>query len=439
VEAGLVLVRDEFGATGHYGRGVQATARRLRARDWFRDHPLAADAVLAAAAYLLTAAFTLLAGNVDPTLGYGWFELLQMAAGMTPIILRRKSLWGAIGLMWLMMGLNVFTPLDAVGTDGGIALVILTYTIAAHRGLGPALGAMAALWVPTFAWAFHVYVAVQGLDMTMVALLMATNVASMVTAFFIGWVMRNRRLRLVELTERARIAEANQEALADQAVVDERRRIARELHDVVAHHVSVIGVMAEGARRVLRTDPDAAEEALETVTDTARTALQEMRGILTVLRTEDTGAADLTPQPTLESLRALVAQTREAGLPVRYTVHGREYPLPTGVGLAAYRIVQEALTNTLKHAGPRARAGVVVDYGDDEFGVTIGDSGKGAPVAKGYSGGHGLIGMRERAHLYGGTLTVGPRPGGGYLVEARFPRRGAYTAAAAPRTEEARG
>nr|WP_277605714.1 sensor histidine kinase [Glycomyces sp. L485] len=236
--------------------------------------------------------------------------------------------------------------------------------------------------------------------------------------------MRNRREKVEELSDRARIAEQSQEALAAQAVADEQRRIARELHDVVAHHISVIGVMSEGAKRVLRTDPDTAEEALTTVNQTARTALREMRDILTVLRQgqEDPGNADLEPQPTVDSLRALVAQTKEAGLPVRYNVRGAEYPLPTGVSLAVYRIVQEALTNTIKHAGPKAKAGVVVDYGELQFSVSIGDSGRGAPVMTGFSGGHGLIGMRERATLYGGTLQAGPQSGGGYLVEARFPK-----------------
>ncbi len=256
------------------------------------------------------------------------------------------------------------------------------------------------------------------------SILVLLNTVMAATVFWIGFVMRNRRLKFEELADRARVAEESREALAAQAVADEQRRIARELHDVVAHHISVIGVMSEGAKRVLRTNPDAAEEALATVNQTARTALREMRDILTVLRSgqEEPDSADLEPQPTVDSLRALVAQTKDAGLPVRYSVRGEEYPLPTGVSLAVYRIVQEALTNTIKHAGPKAKAGVVVDYGQEEFRVSIGDSGRGAPVITHFSGGHGLIGMRERATLYGGSLQAGPQPGGGYLVEARFPK-----------------
>ncbi len=361
-----------------------------------------------------------------PEFSLSWSEVGLMAVPYTVICLRRVLLWGGIVLGLAIFTVALFTPpVQTMTADGGVGFYVLTYTAAAYLPLTRALVAATAIWVPvTIAVYLIPLITDTEVDHSASSLVAMLNLVLAVTVFWIGWVVRNRREKVEELSDRARFAEERQDALAAQAVADEQRRIARELHDVVAHHISVIGVMSEGAKRVLRSDPDAAEEALTTVNQTARTALREMRDILTVLRHggDDVGAADLEPQPTVDSLRALVAQTKDAGLPVRYTVRGEEYPLPTGVSLAVFRIAQEALTNTIKHAGPQARAGVVVDYGETEFRISVGDSGHGAPIVAGFSGGHGLIGMRERATLYGGTLEAGPRPGGGYLVEARFPK-----------------
>lgn len=403
---------------------MQAASSFRRLRCGIHARPLLSDTLLALALAVGYTGFYAISVAVSPDLTMTAADAGLIAVPFAAICLRRKWLWGAIGLSLAIMAVAVLVePLQSLGLDSGVGMFVLTYTAAAYRPLSKALVASAVIWVP-------VILAVQSaafredgdhLTSTLVTVL---NLILATTVFWIGWVMRNRREKVEELSERARFAEERQEALAAQAVADEQRRIARELHDVVAHHISVIGVMSEGAKRVLRYDPDTAEEALTTVNQTARTALREMRDILTVLRQghDEGGSADLEPQPTVDSLRALVSQTKDAGLPVRYTVRGDEYPLPTGVSLAVYRIAQEALTNTIKHAGPQARAGVVVDYGDAEFRISVGDSGHGAPVVAGFSGGHGLIGMRERATLYGGTLEAGPRPGGGYLVEARFPK-----------------
>jgi len=403
---------------------VQVTTRLQRLRHWIREQPVLADAAFAAALYALYAASILvLSAAVVPESPVGWNEFGALAVSMTPIALRRKWLWGAVLLALGTMAVSMAIDHPWLIGDSGFTWLILTYTAAAHRTLPRALAVSVAVWVPVTASVFFYYWPVQEGHATNASLISLLNWIMASTAFFVGWVMRNRRMKLDELADRARVAEESREALAAQAVADEQRRIARELHDVVAHHISVIGVMSEGAKRVLRTDPEAAEEALTTVNQTARTALREMRDILTVLRSqEEPDDAELAPQPTVDSLRALVAQTKEAGLPVRYSVLGEEYPLPTGVSLAVYRIAQEALTNTIKHAGPKAKAGVVVDYGEDEFRIAIGDSGRGAPVVTHFSGGHGLIGMRERATLYGGSLQAGPQPGGGYLVEAKFPK-----------------
>ncbi|MCC3763019.1 sensor histidine kinase [Glycomyces sp. TRM65418] len=401
---------------------VAFSFRRLRCA--IHARPLLADTLLAlvlAVGYIGFFAISLAVGT-DETLT--WADAGLIAVPFSVICLRRTWFWGGVGLALAIVTVAVLVePVQALGMDSGVGMFVLTYTAAAYRPLAKALVAGMVIWVPVVLIVQSTAFTEDGDHLTS-TLISVLNLLLATTVFWIGWVMRNRREKVEELSERARFAEERQEALAAQAVADEQRRIARELHDVVAHHISVIGVMSEGAKRVLRHDPDAAEEALTTVNQTARTALREMRDILTVLRQghDEGGAADLEPQPTVDSLRALVAQTKDAGLPVRYTVRGEEYPLPTGVSLAVFRIVQEALTNTLKHAGPQARAGVVVDYGEREFRISVGDSGHGAPVVDGFSGGHGLIGMRERATLYGGTLEAGPRPGGGYLVEARFPK-----------------
>ncbi|WP_335990313.1 sensor histidine kinase [Glycomyces sp. MUSA5-2] len=402
---------------------MHAASAFHRFRYWLHERPFLADCLLAVVLGVAYTGFFAATAQLAPDYALEWPQSLLILAPFSVIALRRRALWAGVVLGLAIMAVAVFwEPAQVMGADSGIGFFVLTYTAAAWRPAKTALLASAAIWVPV---AGVIYAGVGAeIDHITATILVMVNLVMAATVFWIGWVVRNRREKVEELSDRARFAEERQEALAAQAVADEQRRIARELHDVVAHHISVIGVMSEGAKRVLRTDPDAAEEALTTVNQTARTALREMRDILTVLRNghEESDRAELEPQPTVDSLRALVAQTKEAGLPVRYTVRGEEYPLPTGVSLAVYRIAQEALTNTIKHAGPHARAGVVVDYGDQEFRISVGDSGTGAPAASGFSGGHGLIGMRERATLYGGTLEVGPRPGGGYLVEARFPK-----------------
>ncbi|WP_026924678.1 sensor histidine kinase [Glycomyces arizonensis] len=404
---------------------MQVATRFKRLRRWLHEHPVIADALFAASLFTVYIGSTVvLSAAAAPEADFGWSEIGSIAVAMAPIALRRKWLWAAVVLTIGIMAAAIVLDHPWLIGDNGFTWLVLTYTAAAHRPLPRALVISAIMWIPVTGSVFFYYWPVQEGQVTNASLISLLNWVMAATAFWVGWVMRNRRMKLEELADRARVAEESQEALAAQAVADEQRRIARELHDVVAHHISVIGVMSEGAKRVLRTDPDAAEEALTTVNQTARTALREMRDILTVLRRgqEEGGNAELEPQPTVDSLRALVSQTKEAGLPVRYHVRGEEYPLPTGVSLAVYRIAQEALTNTIKHAGPKAKAGVVVDYGEDEFRIAIGDSGRGAPVITHFSGGHGLIGMRERATLYGGSLQAGPQPGGGYLVEARFPK-----------------
>jgi signal transduction histidine kinase len=224
-----------------------------------------------------------------------------------------------------------------------------------------------------------------------------------------GRAVRSRRLKERQLEhERARGA---------AAIAEERARIARELHDVVAHSISVMVLQARGGRRVLDSEPSDARDAFGAIERTGQQALDEMRRLLGMLRRSDEEIA-LAPQPSLRELDRLVEQVRAAGLPVQVGVEGEPRELPPGVDLSAFRIVQEALTNVLKHAGP-ARARVVLRYGADVFELEIADDGPGTGYGSG--AGFGLVGMRERVSVYGGELEAGRQPGGGYALRVRLP------------------
>lgn len=217
--------------------------------------------------------------------------------------------------------------------------------------------------------------------------------------------------------DRARLAIVERDQKAQAALRDERARIARELHDGVAHAMSVIVLQARGARHAFLERPEEAREALDAVERTASNALSEMRRLLGALR-EDGESAALAPQPSLNQIDALIVDVRGAGLSVELHVEGADRELPPGIDLCAYRIVQEALTNTLKHAGP-ATARVLLRYAEDEVEVEITDTGAGD--RNGSAPGQGLVGMRERVALFGGDFQAGPQRGGGYLVTARLP------------------
>ena len=245
-------------------------------------------------------------------------------------------------------------------------------------------------------------------------------------AWLVGRVLSRGRIEARGLRERARRLEREREEQARLAVAEERMRIARELHDAIAHSVSVMVVQAAAAQQVLPHSPERATDALVAIQDIGRQAVVELRRMLGILRAQGESPS-LAPEPGVAALEDLVAQVREVGLPVELTVEGEAKPLSSGVDRSAYRIVQEALTNTLKHAGP-ATAEVTLTYGDraleidvldDGLGASDGHGGFGAPDRRG--GGFGLAGMRERATLYGGALESGPRPGRGYALHASLP------------------
>jgi signal transduction histidine kinase len=248
-------------------------------------------------------------------------------------------------------------------------------------------------------------------------------------AWLLGRALRGRGQHAAELEQRAARLQAEQQAQARAAVTAERARIARELHDVIAHSVSVMVIQAGAAEQLLEQTPERARAPLAAVQDTGRQTIVELRRLLGILR-EDDQELSLTPQPGLAGLDVLLAETRQAGLPVQLRVEGQPWPLPPGVDLAAYRIVQEALTNTLRHAGP-VHAEVVVRYQDHAVELEILDDGPGpgSPPSAGGGSGHGLVGMRERVALYGGTIHAGPRAsaGTGYAVRVRLPADAAAT------------
>ena len=235
--------------------------------------------------------------------------------------------------------------------------------------------------------------------------------------FVTGRLVRYRTERERHWESQAAAARADREEKARQAVVAERARIARELHDVVSHAISVIVLQARGGRRVLDAAPADAREAFDVIEHAGEQALVEMRRLLTMLRQTEEDLV-LAPQPSLKRIGELAAQLTSTGLPVDVSIEGEPVEVPPGIDVSAYRIVQEALTNTLKHAGP-AHARVVVRYRADELELEVADDGPGTGTAGG--SGQGLAGIRERVGIYGGELHAGRRPEGGYLVRARLP------------------
>ncbi|NRQ30473.1 sensor histidine kinase [Nonomuraea sp. NN258] len=335
---------------------------------------------------------------------------LLTVLGCVPVAVRRR--WP---LAALCASLVPHTLLAALGYASAMTYVpgsVLLYSVASYRGLAVALGG---LLVSLLTYVMGVlsgpFTAIPFSDHLVVAVLLTA-------VWGAGRSLRLRRAYLEELKDRAARLERAHAADTRAARAEERSRIARELHDVVAHHVSVMTVQAAAARRVLSADPDLAREALTAIENTGRMAMTEMRNIVGVLRTD--ARAELGPQPGMADLPALVEQMREAGLPTRLRLEGEQRPLPAGVDLAAYRLVQEGLTNSLRHAGTGAQAVVTVHYQPHELDVRVEDDGRGA-IALSQRSGHGLVGIRERVALYGGILSIGPRSGGGFDVRARFP------------------
>lgn len=350
---------------------------------------------------------------------------VPVALGLCTVVALRRRAPEKMLLLAVGMGLAQLA-LDVRPGIADFALLVITYTVAtigerwaSRLALGCSLVAagVAQLRWPEGAeghWAQSIFV-----------------VVVMTVPFVLAWVlgdsMRTRRAYFDQLEERAARLEREREAQSKVAVAAERARIARELHDVVAHNVSVMVVQADGAAYVMDAAPDQARQALETISSTGRQALAEMRRLLGVLRTGDAPeSGEYVPQPDVGQIEDLIDQVRQTGLAVDFKIEGTPRPLPSGVELTAYRIVQEALTNTRKHGGPDAGASVRLVYFDDGLGLLVEDDGRGAAHELYEDGGadgagHGMIGMRERVGMVGGTLDAGPRPGGGFRISALLP------------------
>jgi signal transduction histidine kinase len=389
---------------------------------WLRRHPLFVDSVLAGILGLLSV------GQLFH--GRPW-NIPSTLLMIIPVAFRRRAPVSAFALAALGGALQV-TASQPDAAD--LALLVLLYTVAAYRprraSIVALLVCLAGSAVAVLAWG-----PVRGVDLIWKLIFSAFLFGGLeLTVWILGDSMRYRRGYYAALEDRAARLEAERHAEAKVAAAAERARIARELHDVVAHHVSVMVVQADGAGYALRTDPDRAEAALQAIAGTGRQALAEMRRLLGVLRSADEQAA-LAPVPGLGELRELLDQARAAGLEVSYTLTGTPRELPEGAELAAYRVVQESLTNTRKHAGLAATAAVALRYEPDGLTVEVVDDGLGTGADDG--GGHGLAGMRERIAMYGGTVTAGPLPGGGFGVTARMPCPKAAAEHAAEPAEDA--
>ncbi|MCX5146278.1 sensor histidine kinase [Streptomyces sp. NPDC048550] len=394
-----------------------------RLYDFLRRHPTGVDSFWAV--LLFGIAMLEVADNGGNSAITKLIAVPSVIAMGLVVALRRR--W-TLPMFWLAVGAGVYKLVTHTDTNmADFAMLIILYTVAASaeisRRMSRAALAIGFTAAPLYALRFHVDKG-ETSDNVFFTLF---AIVPFVLAWVLGDSLRTRRAYYAQLVERNQRLEKEREAQAKVAVAAERARIARELHDVVAHNVSVMVVQADGAAYVMDVAPDQAKEALQTISGTGRQALAEMRRLLGVLRTgEPQESEDYVPQPDVEQIEVLVEQVRAAGLTVDFEVEGAPRRLPSGVELTAYRIVQEALTNTRKHGGPDAKASVRLVYFDDGLGLLVEDDGRGAAHELYEDGGadgagHGLIGMRERIGMVGGTLDAGPRPGGGFRISALLP------------------
>lgn len=382
---------------------------------WLKAHPTAADGIVAVAFAIVTVALqwgTPTSGTAADYRTPGLVSSGLVLLSTLPVTWRRRAPMTVLVL--ISPGAVLYEALGYPSGIGPFGVLLALYTVAAH--CDRARTAMAALIATTCT---GIVFATARWEVNLGSIIINTLVFG--SALLIGDNLKTRRAYVESLRDRAERAEQNREEDALRAVVVERARISRELHDVVAHSMSVMIVQAGAARRVLPGDPARAGAALSEIEATGRQAMTEMRRLLGVLRDDQDGPPSLAPQPSMRNVAALVEHFRDTGLPVHLDVVGDEQELPPGVDLSAYRIVQEALTNALKHAGP-ASAAVTVRYAADGVEIEVRDDGRGAAGLGAADGaGHGLVGMRERVDLFGGELRAGPQAGGGFAVRARLP------------------
>ncbi len=396
--------------------------RSMQRSDW-----VVAVAMFAVASLAIFIVHDVVPDKVTSKLPY-WGDILITGAMTLPLAWRRvKPLW-VVTLIGPLFALYRFLEVPE-GSVSSFAIFLAIFAAGAYSDAslrhwlrGAAVG-FSGLALVYSLLGQEEFVGFDGL--TLGALSLAINAGFFAAAWLLGDAWRRRRIDAAELARRADQLAAEREARAHRAVLDERVRIARELHDVVAHHVSVMGVQAAGARRILESDPARAADALASVEDSSRQAVTELHRLVGFLRSADEEAS-VEPQPAIEDLDELVARVIEAGLPVEVRTIGKPRELPLAVGLSAYRIVQEALTNVIKHAGSVPTT-VIVSYLDNALEVqVVNQRSRTAKPGPGEPGGRGQLGMRERASMVGGDLRFGPIKGGGYRVAARLPTEGIY-------------
>jgi signal transduction histidine kinase len=340
-----------------------------------------------------------------------WFDVLMAVVILVPLFARRRFPFGAPVAVAVLVAATSFKDPGFVNDDFVMYLtgIAVAFLFGMLRERMQAVTGLAALQGVNGIVSHNI--ANQGVGGFVWTLVIFS------IAWIVGFGLSHKFREGEEAKERALRAERAREEEARAAVAEERARIARELHDVVGHAVSVMTVQAAGVRRLLRPEQEREREALLVVEETGREALAEMRRLVGVLRHPEEAPA-LAPQPSLGSIDKLVEQAREAGLPVELQVQGDPVELPAGVDLTAYRLVQEGLTNAIKHARAK-HAQVLVRYDDGQVELTVSDDGTGD--GGGEKGGHGLVGMRERVAVYGGQLEAGPLPEGGFALKARLP------------------
>lgn len=389
-----------------------------RLKAWLRAvravNPLITDGAMAMAVLLVS----LPSGGDDPRINIDFREpdtlgYLLVAAQCLPVAIRRIRPDFALPISGI--GIGIYSALGYQVTVSWLGVLICLYSIAAHAPRPIALYGLA--WTMV-GMAFSLL----GSPASLTLEELFGNYVIFVTAWVLGDRVRTGRAYTAELEARTALLERQQEDNARRAVMLERNRIARELHDIIAHSVSVMVVQAGAARRVAATDPVRTRTSLEAIESIGREALAEMRRLLGIMRSPEEDEVALTPVPGIAGLEALVDNARSAGLQVEIEVQGEVRPLPPGVDLSAYRIVQEALTNALKHGGPSS-ACVRMVFGPSTLEIEVTDDGRGAlpALSPAATVGHGLLGMRERAAAFGGALKAGPRRGGGFEVKASLP------------------
>jgi signal transduction histidine kinase len=385
-------------------RDPDARRDRLRAAG-----PWILDGLLALAASAVGLSLLASALPFDPGSPRTWAAYLLLLAHTLPLAVRRR--WPLAVLAWALATGAAFAAVGPSLVPLSFTILIYVYTAAAHCPRRVSLAGLAA----TEALLGVVWLA-RPRSIGDAGTLVIDGLL-MVAAWWLGDGTRRRLEAVAAARQRAAELERAREELARRAVTEERLRIARELHDVVAHSMSIIAVQSGVGVHVLDSQPEEARKALAAVEATSRQALVEMRRLLGVLRQEAEPRGSLAPAPGLAEVEALAAEVARAGVRVEVRIEGTPTELPAGLDLSAYRIVQEALTNVVRHAGP-ATARVAVRYAPGEVAVEVVDDGHGGdPGAEG----HGIPGMRERAALYGGTLEAGPLPGGGFRVAATLP------------------